>query len=62
MQFPHLSDSQFPDRPTVNVYQFQNNFDYSRWNEKTKIKLCNVIWNSDYADVVKWDTNEERDE
>lgn len=62
MQFPHLSDTQFPDLPTVNVYQFQNNFDYSRWNEKTKIKLCNVIWNSDYTDVVKWDTNEERDE
>lgn len=43
------------------MYQFQNNFDYSRWNEKTKIKLCNVIWNSDYTDVVKWDDNEKRD-
>lgn len=61
MQFPHLSDTQFPNLPNVNVYQFQNNFDYTRWNEKTKIKLCNVIWNSDYTDVVKWDTNEARD-
>ena len=25
------------------------------------MKLCNVIWNSDYADVVKWDTNALRD-
>lgn len=45
----------------MNVYQFQNNFDYSRWNKKTKITLCNVIWNSDYTDVVKWDTNDARD-
>ena len=62
MQFPHLNDTQFPALQTVNVYQFQNNFDYSRWTEKTKIKLCNVLWNSDYTDVVKWDTNELRDE
>ena len=61
MQFPHLSDTSFPDLPTVNVYQFQNTFDYSRWNEKSKIKLCNVLWNSEYADVVKFDTDVKRD-
>lgn len=61
MQFPHLSDTPFPNLNTVNVYQFQNTFDYTQWNEKTRIKLCNVIWNSDYTDVVKWDTNEDRD-
>ena len=61
MQFPHLSDTRFPNLGTVNVYQFQNNFDYSRWSEKTKVKLCNVLWNSDYTDVVKWDTDAERD-
>ena len=62
MQFPHLADTQFPNLNNVNVYQFQNNFDYTRWNKKTVIKLCNVLWNSDYTDVVKWDTNEERDQ
>lgn len=61
MQFPHLSDTQFPDLQTVNVYKFQNTFDYTRWNEKTKLKLCNVLWNSEYADVVKFDTDSERD-
>lgn len=61
MQFPHLSDTPFPNLPTVNVYQFQNTFDYSRWNEKSKIKLCNVLWNSEYADVVKFDTDSQRD-
>ena len=61
MQFPHLSDTQFPDLSTVNVYQFRNTFDYSRWAEKTSIHLCNVLWNSDYADVVKFDTDALRD-
>lgn len=61
MQFPHLSDTQFPNLNNVNVYQFQNNFDYTRWNKKTVLKLCNVLWNSDYTDVVKWDSNELRD-
>jgi len=61
LQFPHLSDTSFPDLKTVNVYQFRNTFDYSRWTEKTLIKLCNVLWNSSYSDVVKFDTDELRD-
>ena len=61
MNFPHLSDTSFPNLSNVNVYRFRNSFDYTRWNEKSKIKLCNVLWNSDYADVVKWDTDEARD-
>lgn len=61
MNFPHLSDTQFPNLSTVDVYQFQNTFDYTRWNEKSRVKLCNVLWNSDYADVVKFESDELRD-
>lgn len=61
MNFPHLKDTSFPDLQTADVYQFRNTFDYTRWNEDTKIKLVNVIWNSDYSDVVKFETNEARD-
>lgn len=62
MDFPHLRrDTQFPYLNTVDVYKFQNNFDYTRWNENTKIRLVNVIWNSDYNDVVKFDTDAARD-
>lgn len=61
MNFPHLGDTSFPDLQNVNVYEFQNTFDYTRWNEDTKVKLCNVIWNSDYSDVVKFDTDAQRD-
>lgn len=45
----------------ADVYQFRNTFDYTRWTEDTKIKLVNVIWNSDYSDVVKFDTDAARD-
>lgn len=61
MNFPHLADTTFPNVSNVNVYQFQNKFDYTRWNSKTTITLCNVPWNSDYTDVVKFDTNADRD-
>ena len=62
MDFPHLRrDTQFPYLNQVDVYSFQNTFDYTRWNKHTKIRLVNVIWNSDYADVVKFDTNAARD-
>ena len=61
MDFPHLKDTRFPNLDTVDVYKFQNTFDYMRWLPETKIKLVNVLWNSDYNDTVKFDTNIERD-
>ncbi len=61
MDFPHLKDTRFPNFDTVDVYKFQNTFDYMRWLPETKIKLVNVLWNSDYNDTVKFDTNTERD-
>lgn len=61
MNFPHLRDTAFPDIQTVDVYKYQNNFDYTRWSEDTRIKLCNVLWNSDYRNVVTFETNVLRD-
>lgn len=60
-RFPHLDDNEFPYIRTVDVYQFQNEFDYTRWNENTALKLCNVAWDSHYDDVVKFDDDSERD-
>lgn len=62
MEFPHLSDTKFPNLSNVNVYSYKNEFDYTRWIENTKVHLTNVLWNSDYNDVVKFETNEARDE
>lgn len=62
MDFPHLrNDTAYPYMNNVDVYSFINNFDYTRWSEKTRIKLVNVIWNSDYKDVVDFETDEARD-
>lgn len=61
MNFPRLHDTDFPNLNNVNVYKYKNDFDYTRWAVGTTIKLCNVLWNSDYGDVVKFDTNIERD-
>lgn len=60
--FPHLDDTTFPDLQDVDVYQYKNEFDYDRWNDAhTELHLCNVLWNNDYSNVVKFPTNAERD-
>lgn len=61
MDFPHLKDTKFPDLGTVDVYQYRNEFDYKRWSEDSHIKLVNVIWNFDYRNVVKFETDNARD-
>lgn len=61
MEFPHLADTNFPNFENVNVYSFKNEFDYTRWIPQTNIYLTNVLWDSDYNDVVKFETNEARD-
>lgn len=62
MDFPHLKDTNFPDINGVNVYKYQNNFDYARWQGKAKYKLLNVKWNSVYNDVPYFETVAKRDE
>lgn len=59
--FPHLNDTQFPNVGNVDVYAYQNQFNYERWQANSSITLCNVLWNADYKDVVKFDDNDARD-
>lgn len=61
MRFGRLKDTRFPNLDTVDVYAYRNEFDYTRWVAGTTIKMCNVLWNSDYSDVVKFDDNIKRD-
>lgn len=67
IEFPHLNDTKFPgvsDEETlsgVDVYKYENNFDYYRWRGQVSVKLLNVLWNSNYADVVYFNSDEERD-
>ena len=61
MDFPHINDTNFPNLNTVDVYRFQNDFDYARWQGKVSIKLLNVLWNSNYADVPGFENDLIRD-
>lgn len=61
MEFPNLRDTKFPNVENVNVYSYRNDFDYTRWTPNTRLKLCNVLWNGDYEDVVKFETDADRD-
>ena len=60
-KFPHLDDTKFPGVQTVDPYRFKNNFDYSRWEPGTRLKLCNVNWCGDYENVVKFEDDAARD-
>ena len=68
VEFPHLNDTAFPgvdndsNLSGVDVYKYQNDFDYYRWRNQVSVKLLNVLWNSDYADVPYFDNDVKRDE
>ncbi len=62
MEFPHLNDTRFPNLDNVNVYAHQVIFDYTRWQPNTKAYLCNVRWNGDYEDCVKFEDDNARDD
>lgn len=59
--FPHIGDTAFPHLSNIDVWKYRNNFDYSRWEDNARIKLCAVSWDGDYRNVVHWETDEARD-
>lgn len=74
MDFPHLKDTNFPDIENINVYQYQNDFDYARYDEvQMKVTVCAVPWDmgeahigartiSGIGNVVYFGSKEKRDE
>lgn len=71
--FPHLKDTQFPDVSNVDVYKYQNNFNYARYDTtQMSIQICSVPWDmgeahignrtiSGIGNVVWFETEEKRD-
>lgn len=59
MKFSKLDDEVFPNAANVNTYALHNEFDYTRWIAGTQIRLVNVLWDSDYRNVVKFDSKDE---
>lgn len=70
--FPHLKDTNFPNVNNVNVYEYQNDFDYSKFAQsQMRIRLMSVPWDLGevhvglksvpMGNVVHFETDEERD-
>lgn len=51
----------FPGLGNVDVYAYENTFDYSRFTPNARLKMCNVPWCGDYENVVKFENDTERD-
>ena len=50
--YPHISDTRFPDLDSVNAYQFKNEFDYARYDySQMEIIVCSVPWDMGEAHV-----------
>ena len=50
--FPHIADSEFPNVSNVDVYKYQNNIDYSRFDyTQMEITICSVPWDMGEAHV-----------
>ena len=61
MNFSRLDDTSFPDLKNANPYAVKNEFDYTRWVAGTRVRLVNVLWNSDYSNAVKFQDDGKRD-
>ena len=55
-------NADFPNLGNVDVYAYENTFDYSRFKPNARLKMCNVPWCGDYENVVKFENDTARDE
>lgn len=55
-------NADFPNLGNVDVYAYENTFDYSRFKPTARLKMCNVPWCGDYENVVKFENDAKRDE
>lgn len=55
-------NADFPNLGNVDVYAYENTFDYSRFKPNARLKMCNVPWCGDYENVVKFEDDAARDE
>lgn len=58
--FTHLSSkTSFPGLPED--FKYENNFDYSKWDKNTEVRLFNVKWNDNYSNAVYFENEAARD-
>lgn len=71
-KYPHLNDTSFPNAGNVDVFKYENSFDYAAFDDiQMTIKLISVPWDLGevhvglksipMGNVVGWNSKEERD-
>ena len=51
-KFKYLGDQGFPHANTVDVYKYENNIDYERFNySQMKLTICQVPWDLGEAHI-----------
>lgn len=51
-RYPHIASSDFPDAGSVNAWKYDNENDYSRWdNSQMRITVCAVPWDLGEAHI-----------
>lgn len=61
VKFPHVGNDAYPHLDTVQPFRREVPFDYGRYDYTATIKLCSVPWTSDYAHVINWKSESDRD-
>lgn len=59
-RYPKIKDTTYPGIDNIDVYAYQNTFNYDRWQPNTQLLLTTVKWDGT-RDVVKFDTDTDRD-
>ena len=60
--YPHIRDTEFPDLQSVDVYKYENDYDYGSYTDSVRIKMLNVSWCGDYDNTVYFESKKIRDE
>lgn len=61
MNQPNLKKPGYPFVDNTNVFLTQSQFNYALWSANSKIMMTHVPWTRDYKDVVKFNTDSDRD-
>lgn len=59
---PNIQSIGYPNIDNMNTWLTQTTFNYSLWAANSKITMTTVPWNSNYKDVVKFNTESDKDE
>lgn len=60
-EFHHMGNAGFPGTDNIDVYAYENTFDYTRWQPDVTVKCCNVLWDSNYSNVPYFASDSARD-